>query len=510
MLSTEISRKIFLVLFVLFGFLWGIGNAPLFDEDEGFFAEGTREMAVRGDFISTFINQEQRFDKPPLTNWLQYGTAKIFGWNEFSMRLPSCLASVFWMFLIYFFTKKRLDERSAFFATLISASSLQITIVGKAALADGILNMALTGAMFCLFDFIQQKNRKFIWTFYVFTGIGFLAKGPIAVLIPGVVFIFYLIRWKTWNSILRLLDPIGILVFLAISAPWYILEYQYSGDAFINGFFLNHNVNRFQTAFEGHYGGIFYFIPVLLLGLLPFTAIILKSFTKINYIWSKKWLSYLMIWFCFVFVLFSFSGTKLHHYIIYGYSPLCVLGGWYAANNDRLPIIWPASVLLILLTAIPFLLPFVVPKISDAYALEVLKGVPFEFDHFYLIAMLVLLATLLLVWLNKNWSAEIRMGIAGLTMLITINILWMPRLGALLQKPVKEAALFAKKNDFRTIVVLDHYNPSFHFYSGLYAEKREPTAGEIVFTKIDHLKNIPLQQVFYNKHGYILAKVASR
>ena len=89
MLSTEKTRKIFLILFVLFGFLWGIGNAPLFDEDEGFFAEGTREMAVRGDFISTFVNQEQRFDKPPLTNWLQYGTAEIFGWNEFSMRLPS-------------------------------------------------------------------------------------------------------------------------------------------------------------------------------------------------------------------------------------------------------------------------------------------------------------------------------------------------------------------------------------------------------------------------------------
>jgi len=510
MLSTEISRKIFLVLFVLFGFLWGIGNAPLFDEDEGFFAEGTREMAVRGDFISTFINQEQRFDKPPLTNWLQYGSAQIFGWNEFSMRLPSCLASVFWMFLIYFFTKKRLDERSAFFATLIATSSLQITIVGKAALADGILNMALTGAMFCLFDFIQQKNKKFIWAFYVFTGIGFLAKGPVAVLIPGAVFLFYLVKWKTWNSILRLLDPVGILLFFLISAPWYILEYQYSGDVFINGFFLKHNVNRFQTAFEGHYGGIFYFVPVLLFGLLPFTAIILKSITKINFIWSKKWLSYLMIWFCFVFILFSISGTKLHHYIIYGYSPLCVLGGWYAANNNRLPLVWPAFGLMLFLTAIPFLLPIAIPKISDAYTLEVLKGVPFEFDHFYLISMLLLLAILLLVWLKKKWTTEIRMGIVGLSMLITINILWMPRLGDLLQEPVKEAAIFAKKNDFKNMVIFNHYNPSFHFYSELYAEEREPENGEIVFTKTDRLRGIPVGEVFYSKYGYALIKVRGK
>ncbi|MCF2445776.1 glycosyltransferase family 39 protein [Dyadobacter sp. CY345] len=510
MLFTETHRKIFLIVFVLFGFLWGIGNAPLFDEDEGFFAEGTREMAVRGDFVSTFINKEQRFDKPPLTNWLQYGCAQIFGWNEFSMRLPSCLASVFWMFLIYFFTKKKLDERSAFFATLIAASSIQITIVGKAALADGILNMALTGAMLCLFDFIHQKNKKFIWAFYVFTGIGFLAKGPIAVLIPGAVFMIYLVKWKTWNAILRLLDPIGIFLFLIIAAPWYILEYQASGENFINGFFLNHNVNRFQTAFEGHYGGILYFVPVLLLGLLPFTAVILKSFTKIKYIWSKKWLSFLMIWFCFVFILFSLSGTKLHHYIIYGYSPLCVLGGWYAANNSRLPVVWPALVFIILLIAIPFSVPFAIPKINDVYVVEVLKAVSIEFDQFYLFFMLTIFAILLLVWWIKSWSTEIRMGIVGLMMLITINIIWMPRLGALLQKPVKEAALFAKNKNLKNVVIFNHYNPSFHFYSELYAEEREPKTGEIVFTKTDRLASIPVQEVFYNKYGYILIKVGSK
>ena len=414
------------------------------------------------------------------------------------------------MFLIYFFTKKRLDEKSAFFATLIAASSLQITIVGKAALADGILNMALTGAMFCLFDFIQQKDKKFILTFYVFTGIGFLAKGPIAVLIPGAVFLFYLVKWKSWNSILRLLDPLGIVLFLAISSPWYILEYQYSGEAFINGFFLNHNVNRFKTAFEGHYGGIFYFIPVLLLGLLPFTAVILKSLRKIKSIWSKKWLSFLMIWFCFVFILFSFSGTKLHHYIIYGYSPLCVLGGWYATHNSRLPIIWPTFFLLILLTASPFLVPFIIPKINDAYTLDVLKGVSAEFDLIYLIVMLSLLLVLILVWWKKNWSAEIRMGIVGLIMLITINILWMPRLGALLQKPVKEAAIFAQENDFKSIVLFNHYNPSFHFYSKLYAEEREPKNGEIVFTKLNRLTGIPIQEVFYTKYGYVLGKVGTK
>jgi 4-amino-4-deoxy-L-arabinose transferase-like glycosyltransferase len=510
MLLTETGRKIFLGVFVLFGFLWGIGQAPLFDEDEGFFAEGTREMAIRGDFISTFVNQEQRFDKPPLTNWLQYGSARLLGWNEWAMRLPSCLASIVWMLLIYLFTKKKLGEKTAFYATLIAISSLQITIVGKAALADGLLNMALTGAMFSLFEIIHHYNRKYIWAFYVFCGIGFLAKGPVAVLIPGAVFMIYLVKWKSWNSMLRLFSPIGIGLFLLIATPWYLLQYRESGHAFINGFFLNHNINRFQTAFEGHYGGILYFLPVLLLGLLPFTAIILKSFTKIRYIWSKKWFSFLLIWFLFVFILFSLSGTKLHHYIIYGYSPLCVLGGWYAANNKRLPVVWPAFILLVLLTVIPFIIPQLITKIDDAYAQDVLQGVAAEFDIRYTVVMVMLLVILLIVWIRKDWDNQWRIGVTGFVILITINILWMPRLGALLQTPVKEAALIARKLGHKKVVMFNHYNPSFHFYSGLYTEEREPESGDIVFARKHRLKDFPVQEVFYDKYGIILAKIGGK
>ncbi|GLU51084.1 glycosyl hydrolase [Dyadobacter frigoris] len=505
--NPENTRKIFLAFFIFFSFLWGIGNAPLFDEDEGFFAEGTREMAVRGDFISSFVNQEQRFDKPPLTNWLQYGSAQVFGWNEFAMRLPSCLASVVWMLLIYLFTKRKLGEKIAFFATLIAASSLQITIVGKAALADGLLNMALTGAMFCLFEMLNQNHKKYIWAFFAFTGIGFLAKGPIAILIPGAVFLIYLLKNKTGKPFLRLFNIPGLLIFLLIAAPWYILEYLQTGEKFISGFFLNHNVNRFQTAFEGHYGGILYFIPVLLLGLLPFTAVILKSFSKIRIIWADPFFSYLLIWFAFVFILFSLSGTKLHHYIIYGYSPLCVLGGWYATNNKRLPIVWPSFILLSLLAIIPFLIQGVIPKIDDGYTVEILKGVSSEFDIFYAITMLLLITILIIVWVKKDWGLQIRMGVVGLITLFTINILWMPRLGALLQQPVKEAALIAKENGFKNIVIFNHYNPSFHFYSGLYAEERDPKAGEIVFGRKPRLKEFPVDTIFYEKYGIVLARI---
>lgn len=507
MQASENLRKVLLACLIFFSFLWNIGNAPLFDEDEGFFAEGTREMVVRGDFISSFVNQEQRFDKPPLTNWMQLFSAKIFGWNEFAMRLPSCLASVVWMLLIYTYTRRKLGERTAFFATLIAASSLQITIVGKAALADGLLNMALTGAMFSLFELLNQSSRKYILLFYGFTGLGFLAKGPIAVLVPGAVCIFFLLKYTNWQAILRLFNIPGLIIFLTIAAPWYVLEYLQTGDDFIQGFFLNHNVNRFQTAFEGHYGGILYFVPVLLLGLLPFTAIALTAFSKIREIWNNPLFSFLLIWFAFVFILFSLSGTKLHHYIIYGYTPLCILGGWYATNQKKLPIVWPSFLLLALLAVVPFFVPMIIEKVQDEYTLDILRGVPAEFGSSYSIQMVLLIGILAVVWVKKQWAPEIRMATTGFVLLFTINVLWMPRLGALLQTPVKEAALIAKKEGIKHIVIFNHYNPSFHFYANLYADERDPGAGEIVFGRKHRLKGFAVDSVYFEKYGIILAKI---
>lgn len=500
-------RNWILLFTVLFGFLWNLGNAPLFDEDEGFFAEGTREMELRGDFISTQVNQELRFDKPPLTNWLQYASTKAFGWTEQAMRLPSALAALCWMLAIFYFVKKRLGETEAFYATLMAACSLQITIIGKAAIADAFLNATLAASMFCLYEVLHQKKGPYVFFFYALAGLGFLAKGPIAVLVPGIVTVLYLLRWRSFQPLLRVLNPLGVLLFIAIALPWYWLQYQQLGDQFIQGFFFEHNVNRFKTAFEGHYGGIGYFIPVLLLGVLPYTAVTLSSFSRLKQLWNNSYLSFHLIWFVFVFLFFSLSGTKLHHYIIYGYTALFILGTWYVKQSKRLPIMWPLLILLLILTAAPPLMPYIIPKVDDLFAVAVMEGAAIEFSTNYFVQMGVLIVLTLLIGIKKNWSKDIRLWIAGIILLITINGIWMPRLGKLLQLPVKEAALFAKEKGYRNLVVYDHYYPSFHFYSGLFAEERAPQSGDIVLARNYRLKNRTDFEILYKKYGVLLVKM---
>ncbi len=119
----------------------------------------------------------------------------------------------------------------------------------------------------------------------------------------------------------------------------------------------------------------------------------------------------------------------------------------------------------------------------------------------------MLITILIIIWVKKDWDLQIRMGVVGLIMLFTINILWMPRLGALLQQPVKEAALIAKEKGFKNIVIFNHYNPSFHFYSGLYAQEREPKAGEVVFGRKPGMKSYGIDTVYYEKYGIVLAKI---
>jgi 4-amino-4-deoxy-L-arabinose transferase-like glycosyltransferase len=507
MVFSKNHYRFFLLILILFGFGWGLHTAPLFDEDEGFFAEGTREMALREEFITTYVNQEVRFDKPPLTNWLQYLSARVLGLNEMAMRLPSALAAVAWMGILFFFVRRRLGEDPALYATLMATCSLQVTIIGKAALADSLLNATLAGAMFCLYMLLNVRQRPYVWVFYALSGIGFLTKGPIAVLIPGAVLMFYLLRWREWRPLLQLVDPLGVALFSAIGFPWYVIQYKRVGPAFLEGFFLHHNVHRFQTAFEGHYGGLLYFVPILLVGLLPFTGIQLKALTRARMFWNDRFFSFLLLWFLFVFVFFSLSGTKLHHYLIYGYTPLFVLGGWYAYQTSQHPLGWPMLLFLLLLTVLPLVVPYVLHMVNDPYARVVIQEATELFDASYLVAMVGLMALTEWVDFRRSWDKKLRMLILGLIMLITINVLWMPRLGMLLQQPVKEAALVARTLKPAHLVVNDRYTPSFYFYSGLFAEERPARPGDVVFAKKHLLGSFKDKEILYEKYGQVLARI---
>ncbi|MEW6334978.1 MAG: glycosyltransferase family 39 protein, partial [Thermodesulfobacteriota bacterium] len=311
-----------------------LGSAPLFDEDEGFYAEASREMLENGDYLTAHINGKPQYDKPILIYWLQTLSFRLFGLNEFAARFPSALATLLWMLSIFRFARRHLGDRGGLLSALFFISAVQITITGKAAIVDSALNLFLTQCLFHLFDYTQNRKNRDLYAAALYAGLGFLAKGPVAVVVPFGVSLLYCLMQKQLRLWLRMaFNPAAILLFSLIALPWYVLEYLNQGKAFIEDFFFKHNLERYSRAFEDHSGSIFYYIPVIIIGTLPHSGLLVPLIRRAGSLWKREVYRFCFVWIAFVLILFSFGGTKLPHYILSAFAPLFIL---YGAVYERL------------------------------------------------------------------------------------------------------------------------------------------------------------------------------
>ena len=362
--------------------------------------------------------------------------------------------------------------------------------------------------MLSLLHHYKTESKKALYLAFAAAGFGMLTKGPIAVIIPfAVTFLFSLQErsLKRWLSML--FNPAGIVLFLAIALPWYLLEYHDQGMAFIEGFFFKHNINRFNSSLEGHSGSLFYYIPVIILGLMPFTGLFFTLLFNLKSLLSDRVNRFLLIWASFVFLFFSLSGTKLPHYMIYGYTPLFILMARALPLNlhPRRLALWPL-LLLATLACLPLLLPVALLKIDDGYIKAIIEGAMEHTGQGYLLVIGATIAELSLIALLPRISAEWRVIATGIIFSLLINLFLMPLAGELMQEPVKEAALMAKKRGYK-IVMWKTWNPSFLVYSESFVEKRTPGPGEIVLTTVKGLEALDNPAVLYRKHGIVLAKL---
>lgn len=497
-----------LAFFVLLTFFIPLPLAPLFDLDEGAFSEATREMIVGKDYITTYLNGELRFDKPILIYWLQLISVKLFGLNEFALRFPSAIAATLWAGTIYYFTQRVLDKQTAFFATLFMIASIQINMIAKAAIADALLNLFIALSMFCIYFFYKYQQKKYLYLTFLFIGLGTLTKGPVAILIPFVVtLIFYTINKQFFVWLKTVFNPIGLLIFSLVALPWYIAEYMAQGQAFIDGFFLKHNVSRFNAAMENHGGTLFYFIPVLILGFMPFTYFAIKAIVNLKSYFKDDLKLYLIIWFLFVFIFFSLSGTKLPHYIIYGYTPLFILSALYLNQNvSKRWLIYPIFILLTLLLFLPEIATYLKNSIRDELAQLLIENAYETFDLWYRILIISVMILLIIMITRIKIKETIVTGVA-LAMIVTVSFIVIPTYGKLMQLPIKEAAILAKERNYQNIVMHRINMPSFNvYYEGL-VSKKAPVNGDIVFTKVPELKNFDDFTTLYQKNGFALIKL---
>ncbi len=490
-------------------FFLGLWAVPLFDLDEGAFSEATREMFERGDFISTYLNGAPRFDKPILIYWLQAASAALFGFNEFALRLPSALAACGWVLALYFFLRRVADQRLALHAALITALSLAVSVIAKAATADALLNMLLASSMFAMYLFLRENDRRWLLALYALMGLGFLAKGPVAVLIPGAVGLLYCGWRRQWRAALHMATYVpGMVLFAAIALPWYVLQYQAQGQAFIDGFFLKHNVDRFSGTLEQHGGSVFYYVPVVLVGILPFTSAGLRALAAVKSWRNDDLQMFALLWLAFVLVFFSFSGTKLPHYANYGLTGLFIL---CATHIDQLRSRWWALLPALLLTLVLLLLPEWLarhtPAVRDPFIQDALADAGAALGTAYRLYFAALLALLIYFLFERRLQLPIKLLATAALLIVGLSTQVLPAMGQLLQAPVKEAALLTRQQQLQ-VSMWRITTPSFSFYRQAVTPKIDtPAAGEVVLTKKAQLPELPPHEVIYARGGVALVRL---
>ena len=323
-----------LLLVIIYGLLWfgTLNYRHLIPSDEGRYAEIAREMLVTGDWITPRYNGYKYFEKPPLQAWATAAAFQVFGIGDWQARLWTALTGFLTILLVGFTGARIFNARAGWLAAVVLASSPMWIISGHFNSLDMGLSSFLVAALCSLLlaQTSHNKNncRNWMWACWIFMALATLSKGVIGAAIPAIVFIAYSIStwdWKIWTR-LRLFS--GTILFLAITAPWFALVAQRNPE-FLEFFFIHEHLQRFTQDDHSRTGPIYYFVPLLLIGLLPWILQVPGAFAQA---WSERrrefsagWL--LVCWFAVIFAFFSVSHSKLPGYIIPVFPALALIIG---------------------------------------------------------------------------------------------------------------------------------------------------------------------------------------
>jgi len=339
----KFGAPIGIAAFSFFIFFYNIGSPGLFDVDEAVYAEASREMIETGDWITPQYNYTNRYDKPVFFYWLMASAFRVFGVTEFAARFWSAAFGVMLTLMCYYLLRRIGHPKWGVITALIFATSLEVIVLAHASITDMTLAFFITSALFCFFlGYMGRGKGGFGWYlgFYLSTALAVLTKGPVGIVLPGaIIFIFLILRGDFIQTLKKMHIVSGVLIFLVVALPWYIVETWINGWEYIDAFFIKHNVTRFTGVVSGHRGSVYYFIPVILIAFFPWSAflpqILYRYFPrsrKRGAVDPEESLTlFSIIWFLVIFIFFSISKTKLPGYIVPLSAPLAIMAGrlWY-------------------------------------------------------------------------------------------------------------------------------------------------------------------------------------
>ena len=314
-------RKYWVLLLFMALLLLFAGNDSLLitDNVEANYALTAKEMVLSNDWLSPQIYGHYWFDKPIFFYWLTALGFKIFGFTEFGARFFPALLGLGGLALAAYGGKRLYNERTGWLSGFVLLTSLEFFLISKSIITDAALFLFFSATLLFFYLGYRDGLARDWYLMYASSALAVLTKGPIGVLLPGLVIIIFLLWKQDWQIIKRCKLFTGLSLFLLLAMPWYIAMYQLHGENFINMFFGVHNYLRATVSEHPRDNVIYYYTLVNLLALFPW------SFLLPWVLWKKhregKWHLadrelFLIIWSVTIFVFFQCMATK---YITYTY-----------------------------------------------------------------------------------------------------------------------------------------------------------------------------------------------
>jgi len=319
-----------LLVFVLLILFYRLGGPSLFEPDEGRNAEKAREILLLHDWITPHENFHAVVDKPIFFYWLIALSYKFFGVSEWSARLPSAMAAFGCILVVYFFVRRWWSEWEARWSVLILATSAGFFIFSRIVIFDMTLTAFITLALWAFYQAAHGTEPTADWgtcaLLYVALGAATLTKGLVGLVVPGMIFFFYLLLGNSWSVLRRIHLLPGGLLFLLVVAPWYIMAETHN-PGYLRYYLWDEHFGRFATNKFDRFNPWYFYLYVVPIGLLPWTFLLPAAVQ--NY-WRRRpdektlWL---ILWAVLPVLFFSLSKAKLPHYILPSFPALAILIG---------------------------------------------------------------------------------------------------------------------------------------------------------------------------------------
>ncbi len=321
----------------------GLGSGTLWDNSETAYGEVAREILLSHDWVVMHFNGSPWYVQPPLYFWIAAICAKIFGIGSFALRLPSALATIAMGGMTSYAVSRQAGTRAGMYSGIVLSTCLMQAIVGRLAIMDALLDLAIAFAVFWWFRCVQTGRDRYLVYGSIAAALGFLAKGPVAPVIALLVIVPYTIwearasrahppSWRGWLG--------GIALFVIIVAPWFGELVARTGVSSVMQLIGHYTFGRYTGTIENQSGPVWYYLPVLILGFFPWIAFLpsavgfsvscLKA-GAVNEAQrnTRQMMRLSLVWAVAPLVFFSFAHTKLPNYIALEFPALAVLVALY-------------------------------------------------------------------------------------------------------------------------------------------------------------------------------------